>query len=43
MNIAKKDIERSIQFMIGKKLTIEQRKKLKYFWKTGKILNAFNV
>jgi len=35
MKITKKDIERSIQFMIGRKLTIEQRKRLKHFWRTG--------
>jgi hypothetical protein len=38
MKITKKDIKRSIKFMIGKKLTLEQRKKIKYFWKTGNIL-----
>jgi hypothetical protein len=38
--ITNKDIERSIQFMIGKKLTIEQRKKLKYFWKHGNLLKT---
>jgi hypothetical protein len=37
MTITKKDIERSIKFMIGKKLTLEQRKRLKHFWKTGDI------
>jgi len=35
MNITKEDIVRSIKFMKGKKLTVEQRKRLKHFWKTG--------
>ena len=40
MDITKKDIERSIKFMKGKKLTIEQRKRFKYFWKTGYMLKT---
>ena len=33
--ITKEDISRALKFMAGKKFTIEQRKKIKYFWKTG--------
>lgn len=35
--ITKEDIKRAMKFMAGKKLTIEQRKRLKYFWKTGNL------
>jgi len=35
MKIDKEDVGRSIKYMIGKKLTKEQRRKIKYFWKTG--------
>jgi len=38
--ITKEDVGRSIQFMIGKKFTAEQRKKIKYFWKTGNLLKT---
>jgi hypothetical protein len=33
--ITKEDVARSIKFMVGKKLTIKQRKRFLYFWKTG--------
>ena len=36
--ITKDDICRALKFMAGKKLTIKQRIKLKYFWKTGNTL-----
>ena len=34
----KKDITCSLKFMIGKKLTVKQQIKIKYFWKTGNII-----
>lgn len=33
--ITKEDVSRAMKFMAGKKLTPEQRKKLKFFWKYG--------
>ena len=41
--ITNEDIKRSIKFVVGKKLTIKQREKLKYFWKTGNIITKQNV